>query len=91
MSNAYTDNGKKLRNFFIWEFPIESIGKCGSAGICYNIIGISTTALEIAIAAVTIPIMIIANTHTTAFTNTLNRKFPHKKVTKFFPVFITGI
>ena len=23
-------------NFFIREFPVESIGKCRSAGICYN-------------------------------------------------------
>ena len=36
VSNTYTENGKKLRNFFIREFPIESIGKCSRAGICYN-------------------------------------------------------
>ena len=33
VSNTYTDNGKKL---FIREFPIESIGQCIRAGICYN-------------------------------------------------------
>ena len=36
VSNDYTENGKKLRNFFIREFPVESIGKCNRAGICYN-------------------------------------------------------
>ena len=36
VSNTYTENGKKLRNFFIQEFPIESIGKCNRVGICYN-------------------------------------------------------
>ena len=36
VSNTHTENGKKLRNFFIREFPIESIGKCNRAGICYN-------------------------------------------------------
>ena len=36
VSYTYTENGKKLRNFFIREFPIESIGKCNRVGICYN-------------------------------------------------------
>ena len=36
VSNAYTDNGKKLRNFFIREFSAESIVKCNRAGNCYN-------------------------------------------------------
>ena len=36
MSNTPNKNGKKLCNFFIREFPIESIGKCRSAGICYK-------------------------------------------------------
>ena len=36
VSNTRNKNGKKLRNFFIREFPIESIGKCRSVGICYN-------------------------------------------------------
>ena len=28
--------GKKLHNFFIQEFPIESIDKCNRVGICYS-------------------------------------------------------
>ena len=34
VSNTYTDNRKKLCNFFIREFPVEKIDKCNRVGIC---------------------------------------------------------
>ena len=51
VSNTHNKNGKKLRNFFIREFPIEIIGTVVWV-FTIIIIGVSTTALEFTIAVV---------------------------------------